>query len=310
MSRRKNEKAIFNCTCCCNPFNSGNNSCGIFNGRESETIAPDNYITREALAAVLYRYILDYKNAHLRVTVGVLNGYTDNNEISDSFRDAMIWAVSDGIITGVSATRLDPKGYVTRAQAATIAVRMRNLLIEKGIITEYETKGSINYDANKVGYIAPTLEQTSWEQVRAASRAGIADAVWNVGDEKKLYLDSGEVLTAQIYGFNHDDKDGSDGGQLGAFSEYLDDSPDRHYRRFYQHLQPHGYYHLNLRYVVCRSRYEARYGKVVHLCAARIHYVTEKPFADGEAEARCGLCREKAAHDGEQCAHAGTAEHF
>ena len=125
----------------------------------------------------------------------------------------MIWAVSDGIITGVSATRLDPKGYVTRAQAATIAVRMRNLLIEKGIITEYETKGSINYDANKVGYIAPTLEQTSWEQVRAASRAGIADAVWNVGDEKKLYLDSGEVLTAQIYGFNHDDL--TDGGKAG-----------------------------------------------------------------------------------------------
>ena len=186
---------------------------GVFNGRESDTFAPDDYITREALAAVLYRYILDYKNAHLRVTVGVLNGYTDNNEISDSFRDAMIWAVSDGIITGASATRLDPKGYVTRAQAATIAVRMRNLLIEKGIITEYETKGSINYDANKVGYIAPTLEQTSWEQVRAASRAGIADAVWNVGDEKKLYLDSGEVLTAQIYGFNHDDL--TDGGKAG-----------------------------------------------------------------------------------------------
>ena len=96
-------------------FTRGNNSCGIFNGRESDTFAPNDYITREALAAVLYRYILDYKNAHLRVTVGALNGYTDNNEISDSFRDAMIWAVSDGIITGVSATRLDPKGYVTRA---------------------------------------------------------------------------------------------------------------------------------------------------------------------------------------------------
>lgn len=57
------------------------------------------------------------------------------------------------------------------------------------------------------------LAENSWAQIDAASRAGLAPTLWKVGDEKNITLTTGELLTLQIYGFNHDDLTG--GGKAG-----------------------------------------------------------------------------------------------
>lgn len=49
------------------------------------------------------------------------------------------------------------------------------------------------------------LADNTWEQIKTASELGLASHIWNVGDEKSFTLSTGETVTVQIYGFNHDD---------------------------------------------------------------------------------------------------------
>ena len=58
-----------------------------------------------------------------------------------------------------------------------------------------------------------TLEDMSWEEISAISRAGKAASIFHVGQEKKIALSTGESVTAVILGFNHDDLSG--GGKAG-----------------------------------------------------------------------------------------------
>jgi hypothetical protein len=50
-----------------------------------------------------------------------------------------------------------------------------------------------------------TLEESTWEEINTASLDGSASKKWNVGDEKTITLTTGEQVTLQILGFNHDD---------------------------------------------------------------------------------------------------------
>lgn len=96
---------------------------GIVNGIRETAFAPDQVITREQLAAILYRYA-QYKDYDVTAS-GSLDAYTDASEISAYAADAMQWANGQGLITGVTDTTLDPQGSATRAQAATILMRFR-----------------------------------------------------------------------------------------------------------------------------------------------------------------------------------------
>lgn len=84
----------------------------------SDTIfAPDTSITREQMAAMLYRYAS--RDGALDAT-GTLEGYTDAGQVSGWALPAIRWAVSNGVITGMTDTTLVPQGTSTRAQAATM----------------------------------------------------------------------------------------------------------------------------------------------------------------------------------------------
>lgn len=58
-----------------------------------------------------------------------------------------------------------------------------------------------------------TLEDMSWGEISAISRAGKAASIFHVGQEKKISLSTGESVTAVILGFNHDDL--AAGGKAG-----------------------------------------------------------------------------------------------
>lgn len=81
----------------------------------------DAGITREQLAAILYRYCI-LKNK-LSGEGMDLAGYKDADLVGPWARDAMSWAVGAGLMKGTTPTTLDPKGGATRAQAAVIIMR-------------------------------------------------------------------------------------------------------------------------------------------------------------------------------------------
>ena len=94
---------------------------GIVNGVSETSFAPDDSITREQLAAILYRYA-SYKGYDVTAS-GSLNAYADAAQVSSYAAAAMQWANVEGLITGVTGTTLDPQGSATRAQVATILMR-------------------------------------------------------------------------------------------------------------------------------------------------------------------------------------------
>ena len=74
-------------------------------------------VTREQFATMLWRYAGEPASDYS------LAAYTDASGVSDWAQAAMCWAVENGIITGVSATTIDPQGTATRAQAAAMLMR-------------------------------------------------------------------------------------------------------------------------------------------------------------------------------------------
>ena len=94
---------------------------GIVNGVSDTEYAPNTDITREQLAAILFRYA-EYKGYDVSGRDS-LTGYTDRGSISAYALDAMRWAVDEGLITGMTATTIVPQGTATRAQCATMLMR-------------------------------------------------------------------------------------------------------------------------------------------------------------------------------------------
>ena len=100
---------------------------GIVNGVSETSFVPDNPITREQLAAILYRYA-QFKGYDV-TTNGNLDAYTNAAQISNYAATAMQWANSEGVITGVTAMTLNPQGSAPRAQVATILMGFDNNIV-------------------------------------------------------------------------------------------------------------------------------------------------------------------------------------
>lgn len=94
---------------------------GVVNGVSAASFAPNTAITREQLAAILYRYA-QLKGYSVSVS-GNLSGYADASQISEYAVAAMQWANAAGLITGNTANTLNPRGHATRAEVATILMR-------------------------------------------------------------------------------------------------------------------------------------------------------------------------------------------
>ena len=94
---------------------------GIVDGYGNGSFGPEDIITREQAAAILYRYA-GYKTYDVTAT-GELNGFADADEISGWAEDAMSWAVGAGLLNGKNGGLLDPTGTATRAEAAAILAR-------------------------------------------------------------------------------------------------------------------------------------------------------------------------------------------
>lgn len=94
---------------------------GIVNGTSDTTFSPDSRLTRQQLAAILYRYARAFGGD--TSYIGNLSHFTDRHQVDSYATTPMIWAVSHEIISGTSDTTLSPLSTATRAQVVVILHR-------------------------------------------------------------------------------------------------------------------------------------------------------------------------------------------
>ena len=116
-----------------------------FEGYGEDRFEPDEPITREQLAAIFYRYA-DYKEYDLTADED-LDKFKDADEIADTARAAMQWAVGSGLMDEKPGDMLDPQAAATRAEIAAMLRRF----IEKYELAQGIAPGGL------MGWIAPEL---------------------------------------------------------------------------------------------------------------------------------------------------------
>lgn len=95
----------------------------IVSGYSDTLFGPEDTLTREQFAAILYRYAA-YKGYDTTTSDNAtLDNFTDASSISSGFDNVLLWANDKGYIGGMTETTLAPQGSTTRAQASAILLR-------------------------------------------------------------------------------------------------------------------------------------------------------------------------------------------
>lgn len=123
---------------------------GILTDLTEDEALLDKPLTREQLAVMLYRFGGSTKPS--QAVNQALQPFADAGSISGYAVDALRWAVSQGIITGVSADLLEPAGTTTRAELATIVLRCQSVWAGSFSQTVHEIELQI-----KGGHLMPAL---------------------------------------------------------------------------------------------------------------------------------------------------------
>ncbi|MBQ6678058.1 MAG: S-layer homology domain-containing protein [Clostridia bacterium] len=155
---------------------------GVVNGLTETTFGPDEYITREQLATMLFRFS---SSAPVSVPERAdLEPFADGETVSGWADEAVRWAVEAGLMNGTDGNRLDPAGFATREQFAAIIGRYDNsfklefnlpVLISQYTEPEYPLVDDADF------YVSPTGDDgaggtlqhpfRTWERARDAVRA-------------------------------------------------------------------------------------------------------------------------------------------
>lgn len=144
----------------------------IVSGKGGGIFDPGGRITREQMAAILYRY------AKLTGAGNIQNGteilrFPDTGDVADYAKEPMTWAVDKKIING-SDGKLDPKGTATRAQVAQVFLNAKEVLVNSEINPDTEPEPELELYTDTW-----TEDQNPYEIVRQV-KAGTT-AQWNSG---------------------------------------------------------------------------------------------------------------------------------
>ena len=97
----------------------------IVSGYGDGNYGPEDSITREQLSSILYRYA-KFKGYDVSQRMS-LDSFRDNKKVSAYATETMKWAASTGLIIGKNNSKLDSRGYVTRAEFAAVLERFANM---------------------------------------------------------------------------------------------------------------------------------------------------------------------------------------
>ncbi len=103
----------------------------IVSGTGNGKFTPNESISRQQMATILYRYAQQTGN-DTTADPAIFNGFPDTASVSDYAKQGMTWAVSHGIIKG-SGGKLDPTGTATRAQVAQVFLNANDILVNTEI---------------------------------------------------------------------------------------------------------------------------------------------------------------------------------
>ena len=101
---------------------------GIIGGVGGGRFAPEDEVTREQAATILFRYT--QCKGYYSAAFADLSAFRDGSSVSAYAEGAMSWAVAEGLIGGIEGKRLDPQGSATRAQLAVILMRFCTSIVE------------------------------------------------------------------------------------------------------------------------------------------------------------------------------------
>ena len=105
---------------------------GVVDGVGNNLFEPDGNVTREQIAAIMYRYA--GKKGYDTTKRADLSKYPDEGQVSSYAKEALSWANAEGLINGTNNGKgdvLDPKGSATRAQVSTILMRYVENIVQK-----------------------------------------------------------------------------------------------------------------------------------------------------------------------------------
>ncbi len=100
---------------------------GVVNGMGEGAFLPEWNVTREQLAVMLYRYATDYEKRTAEPS-GDLNAFRDSAAVSTWAQEGLSWAVGAGILKGDTEGSLNPGGFASRAETATMMQRFAAFL--------------------------------------------------------------------------------------------------------------------------------------------------------------------------------------
>ncbi|MGC6588845.1 S-layer homology domain-containing protein [Paenibacillus sp. Dod16] len=101
------------------------NSAGIISGYNSQTFGTNDYVTREQIATLVFRYE-KYKNGDIDITEQL--DFADSNQVRDWATESVAWAKQNNIMNGKPGNRFDPQGQASRAEVAAVLMGYRSRL--------------------------------------------------------------------------------------------------------------------------------------------------------------------------------------
>lgn len=162
----------------------------IISGYSETTFGPEDAITREQLATMMYRYAL-YKKYDVSAQKS-LDGYTDVNQISDYAVLAFQWVNANDIITGTSESTLTPQGDALRCQVAAILKRF----CEKYTPLE-TTKKEPNYIGGADNILTDDSNKEQGQQVSDHMGGGLSSNSSSSSKEDENEPNTGDMIETQ-----------------------------------------------------------------------------------------------------------------
>ena len=174
---------------------------GVVTGYNANTFGPNDFITREQMAAILYRYaVLMGYDVSVGADTNILS-YTDALSVSEYAVEAMQWAVGAGIINGVEGNRLNPQGHATRAQVAAILYRFCTQVVDETPVT-YTVTFKLNYDG--LTYKTITVEEGKTVTLpKAPTRSGYTFAGWYTAANGGVQFDASKPISGDVTLYAH-----------------------------------------------------------------------------------------------------------
>lgn len=196
---------------------------GIVYGYGNDNFGPEDPITREQMATILYRYA-EHKGYDTDV-VGSLSTFSDASKVSSFAVESMAWAVGSGLITGIGNNLLDPQGSATRSQMATILMRFCNEVVPSNEPGNNESKDetytvtfNLNYGSNGEYSSQVVKAGEKANEPSAPSRSGYTFNGWYTKTTGGTKFDFGTEITSDITLYAHWSLSSSGGSGGGGSS--------------------------------------------------------------------------------------------